>query len=145
MRIKKILNIEDYYYDVFMSISDALTGFSLDELQATGLDDEYYKYVLGSMEAGTFVEFLNVSKSILESSFSEDQLNNAITERLIAAPDMQAITGKVITLWYLGTWDGTYVSSISYTEGLVWKLMGSHPPGAKQPGFKSWSIQPINV
>ena len=144
MRINKILNVDDYYYDVFMSISDALTGFSIDTLQSTGLSEAYYTYILGSVEAATFVAFLDISKSILESSFSEDQLNNSIAEKLIAAPDMKDISGKVITLWYLGSWDGVYVSSTSYTEGLVWQVMKSHPPGAKQPGFKSWSVKPVN-
>lgn len=145
MRINKILNIDDYFFDVFISISEALTGFSEDELLSTGLSQVYYEAILKSLEAATFAEFLNISKEILESSYSENQLNDTITSKLIATPDMNDIAGKVITLWYLGTWDGAYVSPTSYTEGLVWKAMGSHPPGAKQPGFKSWSIPPINA
>ena len=57
----------------------------------------------------------------------------------------EEITGKIITLWYLGSWNGNYISASSYKEGLVWKVMGSHPPGAKQPGFKSWNTQPFNT
>lgn len=145
MRINNILNIDDYYFDVFMSISATLTGHSVNELQSTGQSEAYYTHILNSLESATFVEFLRTSKSILESSFNENQLNNTIAEKLIAASEMKEITDKVITLWYLGSWHGAYISASSYTEGLVWKVMGSHPPGAKQPGFKSWNVQPINA
>jgi hypothetical protein len=57
MVINKILNVDDYYFDVFMSISEALTGFSVNELQATGLAETYYTYILGNLQAATFVEF----------------------------------------------------------------------------------------
>ena len=144
MIIQKILNIDDYYYDVFMSISEAITGFPSHELQSTGLGEDYYKYVLGSMEAATFVEFLNISKAILASSTSENQLKDAIAAQVANDSALKDITDKVIKLWYLGTWGNAYINDRSYAEGLVWKIMGSHPPGAKQPGFKSWSFKPIN-
>ncbi len=144
MRINEIININDFYYEVFMSISKALTGFSIEELQSTGLSIEYYNYILNSMESGTFVEFLSVSKSILETSSNEDELKKNITDSLVTAKDMKVITSKIINVWYLGSWNGTYITQLSYTEGLIWKLMESHPPGAKQPGFKSWSVKPFN-
>ncbi|MDR3023021.1 hypothetical protein [Chryseobacterium sp.] len=142
--INKILNVDDYYFDVFMSISEALSGFTVNELQSTGLAEAYYTYVMKSLEAATFVEFLTVSKNILENSSDEDQLKKAIQSEIIANPRMNDISGKVITMWYLGTWEGTYINDLSYKEGLVWNLMHSHPPGAKQPGYKSWNIKPVN-
>ncbi|WP_343641391.1 hypothetical protein [Chryseobacterium sp.] len=143
--INKILNVDDYYFDVFMSISEALTGFTVNELQSTGLAETYYTYVLKRLEAATFVEFLTVSKNILESSSGEEELKKAIQSEIIAHPGMNDISGKVITMWYLGTWEGAYINDLSYKEGLVWNLMHSHPPGAKQPGYKSWNIKPVNT
>ncbi|ANF49079.1 hypothetical protein A0O34_00250 [Chryseobacterium glaciei] len=144
MIINKILNVDDYYYDVFMAISGTLTGFSANELQSTGLAETYYKHILGQIETATFLEFLNVSKSILENSFSQDQLRNAIQSEIMADPGMQDMSNNIITMWYLGTWEGTYVNELSYKESLVWNVMHAHPPGAKQPGFKSWAVQPVN-
>jgi len=145
MIIKKVINVDDYYFDVFMSVSEAITGFSSSELQSTGLAETYYNHILASMEAATFIEFLSTSKSILDTSFSKSQLNDAIAARLVGNPSLHDITNKVITLWYLGSWDGAYVSDLSYKEGLVWKVMSGHPPGAKQPGFKSWSLKPLTA
>lgn len=144
MIINKILNVDDYYYDVFMAISEALTGFSVNELQATGLAETYYTHILGKIETATFIEFLNTSKTILENSYSQDQLKNSINAEIIANPSTQDIANSVITLWYLGTWEGAYVNDLSYKEGLVWNVMHAHPPGAKQPGFKSWGVKPVN-
>ena len=144
MVINKILNIDDYYFDVFMSISEALTGFSVNELQATGLAETYYTYILGNLQAATFVEFLTVSKNILENALTGDQLKNGIISEIMADTGLSYISDKVITLWYLGTWEGAYINDLSYKEGLVWNVMYSHPPGAKQPGYKSWGIKPVN-
>ncbi|WP_294262986.1 hypothetical protein [uncultured Chryseobacterium sp.] len=144
MIIEKILNVDDYYYDVFMAISEYLTGFSVNELQATGLAEIYYRHILTHIEAATFIEFLNISKNILENSYSRDQLKNAITAEIFSDPATQAIAQNVITLWYMGTWEGAYINDLSYKEGLVWTVMHAHPPGAKQPGFKSWNIKPVN-
>lgn len=144
MIINKILNVDDYYYDVFMAISESLTGFSVNELQSTGLAEIYYQYILSQIETATFIEFLNVSKNILESSENKEQLKSAIKAEIIANPSTQGIAQSVITLWYLGTWEGAYVNDRSYKEGLVWTVMHAHPPGAKQPGFKSWETKPVN-
>ncbi|QQV03991.1 MULTISPECIES: hypothetical protein [Chryseobacterium] len=144
MIINKILNVDDYYYDVFMAISESLTGFSVNELQSTGLAEIYYQYILSQIETATFIEFLNVSKNILESSENKEQLKSAIKAEIISNPSTQGIAQSVITLWYLGTWEGAYVNDRSYKEGLVWTVMHAHPPGAKQPGFKSWETKPVN-
>lgn len=142
--INKILNVDDYYFDVFMSISEALTGFSVNELQSTGLTETYYTHILKSLEVATFIEFLTVSKNIFEKSSDPKQLEEAIASEIMKNTRMSDIAGHVITLWYLGTWEGAYINDLSYQEGLVWNLMNAHPPGAKQPGFKSWAIKPVN-
>ncbi|KQT35687.1 hypothetical protein ASG22_01315 [Chryseobacterium sp. Leaf405] len=144
MQINPILNVSDYYFDVFMSISEALTGFSVNELQSTGLATDYYTHILGEIELATFTAFLNTSRRILESSSDEEQLVHSIKTIILSAPATKGIADNVITLWYLGTWEGSYVNDRSYKEGLVWNVMHSHPPGAKQPGYKSWAIQPVN-
>ena len=47
-----------------------------------------------------------------------------------------------------GAWanDVTFVvSPQSYTEGLVWKAIHTHPPAAKQPGYGSWALPPVTT
>ncbi|MCD1116546.1 hypothetical protein [Chryseobacterium turcicum] len=140
----KILNVDDYYYGVFMTISESLTGFTLNELQSTGLAEIYYSYILNHIELATFIEFLNISKNSIENSQTQEELTHVISAKILSAPSTQGIAQSVITLWYLGTWEGVYVNDLSYKEGLVWNVMHAHPPGAKQPGFKSWNLKPVN-
>ncbi|GAB5419332.1 MAG: hypothetical protein Crog4KO_27610 [Crocinitomicaceae bacterium] len=145
MIITNILNVDDYCFDVFMSISAATTGFDVGELQSTGMGETYYRHILDSVEEATFIQFLNVSAEILENSHSVEQLNIKISEHLIAHDGMNELLEKIITVWYLGTWNGTYVNAESYPQGLAWKTFHGHPPGAKQPGFKSWNVKPVNA
>lgn len=42
----KILNVEDCYYGMFMTILESLTRFSTNELQSAGLAEIYYKHIL---------------------------------------------------------------------------------------------------
>jgi hypothetical protein len=66
---------------------------------------------------------------------------------------------NIIKMWYTGNWaqlpqawrnqhgagarDVDHViSSQAYQEGLVWRAIGTHPQGAKQPGFGTWALPP---
>lgn len=140
MSIRKIRNVDDTYFDVFMSISEALTGFKIYDLQATGLAGIYYQYIGQSISQPTFIEFLNKSKEVFTQSRYVTDI--AIKNSLLSDLEMKKMADKLITLWYNGTWEGVYLNDNSYKEGLIWKAIHSHPPGAKQPGFKSWSINP---
>ena len=69
------------------------------------------------------------------------------------------IARNVIKLWYVGIWyelprewsdaygqrerDTKFtVSPTAYTEGLLWPAMDANPPGAKAPGYASWTRPP---
>ncbi|MCS3529332.1 hypothetical protein [Chryseobacterium sp. JUb7] len=58
MITNKIFNVDDYYFDIFRSISESLTGFSVNELQSTALTETYYEHISGQIEIATFIEFL---------------------------------------------------------------------------------------
>ncbi|MGU3377039.1 hypothetical protein [Chryseobacterium sp. M5A1_1a] len=81
-----------------MSISEALTGFSVNELQSTGLAKTYYTHILKSLEGATFVEFLTVSKNVFENSIPGDHLRDTIASEIMADPEPNKMAGKVITL-----------------------------------------------
>ena len=52
---------------------------------------------------------------------------------------------NIITMWYMGNWMNTVISPQSYVQGLIWGVAETHPPGAKQPGYASWSTAPKTV
>ena len=69
------------------------------------------------------------------------------------------VARNIMKLWYLGIWyelprpwieaNGAraanitfMVSAEAYTEGLVWPAVGANPPGAKAPGYASWTGPP---
>ena len=141
MIIQKIKNVDDTYFDVFMSISEALTGFSVFDLHATGLANEYYKHLINSISQPTLIDFLKRSSDVFASS-TKYSIENEIILKLLSDNEIKKIANKIITLWYQGTWEGKHIHENAYKEGLIWKAIHSHPPGAKQPGFKSWSINP---
>jgi hypothetical protein len=90
---------------------------------------------------------------------TQNELETAIRQDLLSSPKFGPIVRNIIQLWYEGTWNGlpqtwrnqygvnpqdfTHITSTAaYQQGLVWKTMSSHPDGAKQPGFGSWSLKP---
>jgi hypothetical protein len=78
----------------------------------------------------------------------EGTLRAEIKRSLMNHVNLGPIAKNIIRLWYLGTWQKDkstiVVSAKAYQEGLIWKVMHTHPPGAKQPGFGSWSDLPLS-
>lgn len=69
------------------------------------------------------------------------------------------VARNVILLWYTGNWNelpqgwrdaygvsvadvSAVVSAEAYQEGLMWVAGGTHPQGAKEPGFGTWAEPP---
>ena len=116
----------DNQQEAFLSLSVYLTGFERVELLGTGMLEEYYKYVV--CKAGKFDP-------------------NALMREVKTSRTLGPIAKNIIRLWYMGTWRkdpaDEVASAQAYQEGLIWKVMRTHPPGAKQPGFGTWSELPL--
>jgi hypothetical protein len=146
--------------DAFVAISSWLTGFDDADLLGTGVAGAYLaelQRVIG--EAGT-AGFLSAAAAALARGGGEAAPTEAaIAADLIANPRLGPIARNVIIMWYLGTWtrlpDGWWgdrarpaedtdrvISPRTYVEALVWRAAGTHPPGARQPGYGSWSLPP---
>jgi hypothetical protein len=67
----------------------------------------------------------------------------------------QGLAQRITILWYTGVWttmnwlgkksqqDRTaIISAQAYAQGLIWLTAKTHPAGAKQPGYGSWSLMP---
>ncbi len=131
----------------FVDVSVRLTGFDAFELRATGMVRAYHDTTLeqvGRPAVGRFLEDLAAAGGDPEGLTDE-------VSRDIA----RAITH----LWYLGVWPplarsthaalgrekpntAFVVSPEAYVEGLAWRTFHGHPPGAKPPGFGTWSDPP---
>jgi hypothetical protein len=139
--------------ETFLEISASLTGFNKAELEGTGMQEDYFQIVMdrprpvSDPSTPTNAElFLAESAQIIkESKGDESKLNEAIATRLMPDASYNGLAKKIITMWYNSTWGSDVISPASYVQGLIWEAAQAHPPGAKQPGYGSWAIPPIEI
>ncbi len=137
--------------DTFVDLSAELTGFGRVELEGTGLTTTYCREVLWICGGGCLRQMLQLHPDPVDF-FMKDP----------TAP----LARRIIFLWYTGRWtplptewlevhgdsksgNGLYaknaervVSSAAYREGLIWRVIGVNPAGAKHPGFGAWGRKP---
>ena len=126
---------------VFLKFSAFLTGFSELELQGTGLLNKYFLLVKKEVGVREMKKLLRRFEATSEPA--PDQ-----SERLLSIWWVRSI----VKMWYLGSWYpnpeespyGSVIGPVAYQEGLVWKTIEAHPPAAKQPGYGTWSMPPLN-
>jgi hypothetical protein len=135
--------------DAFADLSARLTGFSTAELAGTGMVETYFDTLVDVVGDDIASELLGAA----------DRHSGHNMHDLLAHDRFGPLCRNIIVMWYLGQWDqlpadwrGAYgastgdtsrvISAEAYREGLVWPTMGSHPQGAKQPGFGSWALPP---
>jgi hypothetical protein len=127
--------------DLFLKISVALTGFNEAELEGTGMVDTYYQTILENNTPDVITYFFRTVETILQGRNSDEE--KAIENQLMPASAFNGLAQNIITMWYLGNWGQNVISGKAYTQGLVWDAAQTHPPGAKQPGYGSWSMPPL--
>ena len=122
------------HLEQFTELSRLLTGFSKIELAATGLVKTYYDVLHRHVSEDVLLDLLGLAGKIA----SEDE----VRAQIMANAKYGLIAKNIVKMWYLGSWNGAVVSAEAYKEGLLWPAIGTHPPGAKQPGYGSWSLPP---
>jgi len=150
-------------FDLFFSLSVILTGFSEAELHGTAMAKTYFALVPTIVGETLFGRLLMIwQDTYIRAKGSDLLLEQLVTEQILEDPGIGPIARNVARLWYLGMWfqlpaewrnvhgawanDVTFVvSPQSYTEGLVWKAIHTHPPAAKQPGYGSWELPPVTA
>lgn len=146
--------------ELFVSFSRTLTGFSVPELWGTGLVPDYYKLIPSIIGDTMFGSLLSRWRDTYIRGAGDDPfLDELVTTQIFEDDTFGPLARNIAALWYLGTWtqlppawrnvhgawanDANFVvSGKSYTEGLVWKAIYSHPKAAKQPGYGSWALPP---
>ena len=130
----------------FEVLSAVLTGFSLSDIQGTGLSDTYLakveKITAEDQLEELFADFKRIGIDPMVPLGQEQKMRvAALMEHDVFGPLMQTI----ISIWYTGQMpapDGSIISSRAYIEGLIWRAIAAHPMGAKQPGFGTWAFPP---
>lgn len=142
--------IASYTLDQFVNLSSVLTGYDRVELFGTGMAETYYR-VITDLYQGTVLRLLFEAKAIFEVYGEEHaDFENQIRARILQGIEFGQVAKNIIQLWYMGSITnfndpaGTtnIISSDAYVNSLIWQAAGSHPAGAKYPGFGSWSLEP---
>ena len=139
--------------ELFLSLSAYLTGYRRIELRGTGMLAEYFTRVTTSVDAGHIQRLWSLTTQFDELATSgKGDLKSEIRRTIMDDADLGAIARNIIKLWYRGDWPdsaakfgASYTSAQAYQEGLMWGAVRAHPPGAKQPGYGSWSMHPFEL
>lgn len=154
-------NIDRIEIEDFLRLSAVLTDFSEFHLLGTGQAELYYSTAVGSAGKCVISEFLKVFRQV-ESDAGGDsgKLDKGLRSAILSDEKLGPVARNLIKLWYIGTWyqlpgawherfglagdDKTFIPSpSSYVEGLLWTAIGAHPPGAKAPGYGTWTEPPV--
>jgi hypothetical protein len=150
------VEVTEMDYQTFLDISVRLTGFNKNELLATGMPETYYYAIMKEADQDNVRAFFKEAQKIMnEYGDNETNLNGQICHQLIPSAKYYELAKRIILLWYTGIWtsivitngkpisSSNMISSQSYSEGLIWVAAETHPAGAKQPGYASWSLPPL--
>lgn len=146
--------------DSFLEFSSRVTAFTVFELRGTGQADAYFDTVVGVVGDGLLGDLLAIDEAIRAETDGDDAARDRLLRaRIFSDERLGPVARNILKLWYIGTWyalpqdwheaygsvddDSTFVvSAASYAEGLVWPAIGANPPGAKGPGYGTWSAPP---
>lgn len=141
--------------DVFLELSQLLTGFGRVELLGTGMADAYLETLDTVLPAGLLDEILAAFARLPPGAGREA----AVASEILGYAKLGPVARNLILLWYCGTWTplpdawrAAYgaspldvkrvVSGQAYQAGLQWTAAKAHPAGARQQGFASWAAAP---
>jgi len=146
----------------FLEFSVVLTGFSRFHLQGTGQASLYFDTIRDIIGEDMFGEVLQTFHNLniqAKNSNDESILTKGLRLDILGSEKLGPITRNIIKLWYMSTWyelpqewrdvfgvkekDTLFIPSPqAYPEGLLWPTIGVNPPGAKGPGYGTWSARP---
>jgi hypothetical protein len=136
--------------DDFMALSRVLTG--VEDLDVT-LGRQYLDRLVSSP--------LQVQLSAILERFREfkkdEKLVEQVKAKIVEVDSLRATVCQIILLWYTSTVQDNlgidppapslsfrYGTPEEYFSGLVWKIIGAHPPGLSGGYFGHWRYRPDN-
>jgi hypothetical protein len=164
--IKLRPNSTDADLSLFLTLSSELVGYPEVELEGIGMLEEYYFTLMKEQDQDGIRLFFEKARQILKGG---NDRHREIKKAFIDLPDTttgpdipfdemryQGLAPRIILLWYSGVWTTmnwkdqksqqertAIVSSRAYEQGLIWVTAQTHPAGAKEPGYNSWSNPPL--
>jgi hypothetical protein len=145
----------------FLRMSAVLTDFTEFRLRGTGQAGLYFATIVEIAGEQVVSELLDAFKKVEAASGSDaSAMEKGIRTEIMSDEKLGVLARNVIKLWYIGTWyqlpqawrerygmvgdDRTFIPAPSaYVEGLLWPAIGAHPPGAKAPGYGTWTEAPV--
>ena len=146
----------------FIEFSAEVTAFSAFDLHGTGHAEIYRSVVTRVVGEKLLTELLDAFDRAVAASADADAQARArgLAVEVFSDDRLGAIARNIIKLWYAGVWyelpddwtdtygalphDGTFTASPqAYPEALLWRAVGSNPPGARAPGYGSWAFAPV--
>jgi hypothetical protein len=146
--------------DAFVALSAEITGFTPFDLHGTGQAEEFRATVADVVGEDILTELLDTWERIVaETEAGSAPTSDVLRREIFSDQKLGPVARNMIKLWYVGIWyelppdwidaygalerDRTFmVSPSAYTEGLIWPAIGGNPPGAKGPGYASWTGPP---
>ena len=140
--------------DDFLAFSVEMTCFTRFELTGTG-QAEVYAQTARAAAGDAFDELLDRYRALPEGR----ERVVALRRTILGDEWVGAVARAIVKMWYIGIWyelprgwtekfgargrnTSFMVTPAAYAEGLLWTAIGAHPPGAKAPGYGSWTAPP---
>jgi hypothetical protein len=151
---RKDEEVANYALEQFLNLSRVLTGFERVDLLGTGMAEAYYQAITGVYQEAVPRLLLEAQAIFTVYGEKHPDFKKQIRTRIIEDIVFSQLAKNIIQLWYIGSYlnyndpaplafkPATFVSPEAYENGLIWQVAGSHPPGAKHPGFGSWHLKP---
>jgi hypothetical protein len=128
--------------DQFMKLSEFLTGCELDAEQGRVLLERLLSTPLVPSIAVVLQRFERLPKR----SAAEVQ------RKMVSDADLRPTLCQIVLVWYTSALRDTasdplvlrYGTEQAYFGGLVWRILGAHPPGLSGGYFGHWRYRPDN-
>ena len=153
----------------FYQLSVVLTDYDEVQLQATGVGEEYCQTLTRWVRQDVLDDLYHCFNA-LPRDHEGNVCEKALRSDILASTKLGPVARNIIKMWYLSIWyqlgsewdfdygipaynspvvgvadpktENYIISNNAYIQGLVWRALGSHPMGAKQPGYGTWAEAP---
>lgn len=157
----------------FYRLSAVLTGFNEAKLQGTGVGDTYYDVLTTLIPPSTLTqlqETFNALNTCQPNDTPPDakSFETEFRNQILSSEELGPVARNILKMWYTSIWypmpsvwtqqfgaptqspekyqDVEFIiSDDAYIQGLAWDAVYSHPMGAKQPGWATWSFTPEDI
>lgn len=150
------------YMEYFIRLSVGLTGFTRDaiapQIDPVDIKTVYLQVFRDNLPNGMADQIIAGYYGLNEAEGNKPNNEENIAGVLLQGtyPAEVLALRQLIYLWYMGAWPtvqydqsatrgqtfSDIVSATSYTQGLVWRVMQSHPMGSSTYNYGYWASNP---